>query len=140
MIRSHSQVDPVECTEAATRRGQRVRLVRRFTFEAAHRLPQAPVGHKCRRLHGHSFEVELVCEGEVDPRTGWLIDFADIKQAFEPLHERLDHHYLNEIEGLENPTAENIARWLWTRLKTALPPLAQVTVAETCTARCEYRG
>jgi 6-pyruvoyltetrahydropterin/6-carboxytetrahydropterin synthase len=140
MIRTHSQVKPVECKPSGPRAGQRVRLVRRFRFEAAHRLPNAPAGHKCRRLHGHSFEVELVCEGEVDPGTGWLTDFADIKRAFQPLHDRLDHHYLNEVEGLENPTAENIAKWLWDRLIRALPPLAQVTVAETCTARCEYRG
>ena len=120
--------------------GNRVRLVREFTFEAAHLLPNVPEGHKCRRLHGHSFRVELVCEGEIDPHTGWLIDFADIKLAFQPLRERLDHHYLNEIEGLENPTAENIARWIWQRLEPVLPQLTQVNLAETCTSRCEYIG
>ncbi len=114
--------------------------MRKFAFEAAHLLPQAPEGHKCRRLHGHSFKVEVVCEGEIDPETGWLLDFAEIKQAFEPLVQRLDHRYLNEIEGLENPTAENIARWIWARLKPPLPLLSQVTVAETCTARCEFMG
>jgi 6-pyruvoyltetrahydropterin/6-carboxytetrahydropterin synthase len=118
----------------------RVRLSRAFTFEAAHRLPNVPQGHKCARLHGHSFRVEVVCEGETDPHTGWLIDFADIKAAFEPLHDRLDHYYLNEIEGLENPTAENVAVWIWDRLKPALPALVQVNIAETCTSRCEYRG
>ena len=114
----------------------RVRLVRRFGFEAAHRLPEAPEGHKCRRLHGHSFKVELACEGEVDSRTGWLIDFADIKAAFEPIHEQLDHRYLNEIEGLENPTAEVLARWIWRRVKPGLALLTEVIVEETCTARC----
>jgi len=118
----------------------RVRLVRTFTFEAAHRLPNAPVGHRCRRLHGHSFHVELVCEGEVDPRTGWLVDYADIKSAFEPCLERLDHHYLNEVVGLENPTSELLARWIWESVKPKLPMLAQVNVAETCNARCEFRG
>lgn len=117
-----------------------VRLAREFTFEAAHRLPNAPPGHKCARLHGHSFRVELVCEGEIDPHSGWLLDFAEIKRAFTPLYERLDHRYLNEIEGLENPTAEHLARWIWTRLKPELPLLSQVTIAETCAARCEYRG
>lgn len=120
--------------------GTCVRLVRAFTFEAAHRLPQAPEGHKCARLHGHSFRIELVCEGEIDPQNGWLLDFAEIKRAFAPLYEQLDHHYLNEIIGLENPTAENLARWIWRHLETALPSLAQVNVAETCTARCEFRG
>ena len=117
-----------------------VRLAREFTFEAAHRLPNAPPGHKCARLHGHSFRVEVLCEGEIDPHAGWLLDFAEIKRAFTPLYERLDHRYLNEIDGLENPTAENLARWIWLRLKPELPLLAQVTVAETCSSRCEYRG
>lgn len=120
--------------------GSTAKLVRTFTFEAAHRLPSAPPGHKCARLHGHSFRVDLTCEGEIDARTGWLIDFADIKASFEPLLEQLDHRYLNEVPGLENPTAENIARWVWVRLKPELPLLAQVTVAETCNARCEFRG
>ena len=119
---------------------RRVRIARSFTFEAAHRLPALPPGHKCERLHGHSFRVELVCEGEIDPKTGWLIDFAEIKRVFAPFLERLDHRYLNEIDGLENPTAENIARWIWTRVKPVLPLLHQVNVAETCTSRCEYRG
>lgn len=117
-----------------------VSLIREFTFEAAHRLPFAPEGHKCRRLHGHSFRVEVVCEGQVDPATGWLLDFAEIKRAFDPLHEQLDHHYLNEVEGLDNPTAENLARWIWSRLKPSLPLLAQVTIAETCSAKCVFRG
>lgn len=119
---------------------QRVRLTREFTFEAAHRLPHVPEGHKCARLHGHSFRVELVCEGPVDPQTGWLVDFADLKRAFEPFLNQLDHRYLNEIDGLENPTAENIAKWIWVRLRPMLSQLSQVSVAETCTSRCEYRG
>ena len=120
--------------------GTRVRLVRKFTFEAAHRLPNVPLDHKCYRLHGHSFKVALVCEGDIDPRTGWLIDFGELKGCMAPLLDQLDHHYLNEIEGLENPTSENLARWIWMRVKPIVPCLAQVSVAETCTARCEYRG
>ncbi len=81
-----------------------------------------------------------MCEGEVDPQTGWLIDFADIKRVFEPLLDQLDHRYLNDIEGLENPTAEAVARWIFHRTKPLLPLLAQVNLAETCTSRCEYRG
>ncbi len=117
-----------------------VRLVREFAFEAAHRLPNVLPGHKCARLHGHSFRVELVCEGDVDPRTGWLVDFTEMKRAFTPLLDLLDHQYLNEIEGLENPTVENLAKWIWTRLKPVLPVLAQVNVAESGNARGEYRG
>ena len=142
MIQRSSQVqeaagEPAVAAEATSRM---VRLAREFSFEAAHRLPNVSADHKCARLHGHSFRVEVVCEGEMDPRTGWLVDFAEIKQAFAPVLEQLDHRYLNEIEGLENPTVENLARWMWVRLKDSLPSLTQLNVAETCTARCEYRG
>ena len=82
----------------------------------------------------------MVCEGEIDPKTGWLIDFAEIKGAFQPLLDQLDHRYLNEIDGLENPTAENVARWIWKRLKPGLPVLSGVVLEETCTSKCEYRG
>ena len=120
--------------------GRRVRLVRGFTFEAAHRLPRVPEGHRCGRVHGHTYRVELVCEGEINEETGWLIDFGEIKAAFAPVLDRLDHQYLNDIDGLENPTAENLARWIWVRLRPNLRELAQVNVIETPEARCEYRG
>ncbi|HYR52042.1 MAG TPA: 6-carboxytetrahydropterin synthase QueD [Candidatus Dormibacteraeota bacterium] len=118
----------------------RVRLTRDFTFEAAHLLPKAPEGHKCRRLHGHSFRVEVCVEGEVDPTTGWLLDYGEIKRLIEPLRVQLDHYYLNEVNGLENATSENLARWIWERLRPSLPSLAKITVHETCEARCEYEG
>lgn len=117
-----------------------VRLVHAFRFEAAHRLPRVPAGHKCERLHGHSFKIEIAVAGPVDPHTGWLIDFGDLEERWKPLHDQLDHYYLNEVPGLENPTSENLARWIWERLKPRLPELAQVTVFETCEARCEYAG
>ena len=115
-------------------------IFKEFTFEAAHKLPNTPEGHKCGRLHGHSFLVRLSVEGEVDPYTGWIIDFADIKAAFKPFLDQLDHHYLNDIEGLENPTSEVIAIWIWDHLKPKLPELSEVMVRETCTAGCVYRG
>jgi len=111
-----------------------------FTLEAAHRLPNVPEGHKCARLHGHSFRVELHVEGPVNAHTGWVMDFADIKSAFAPLYDQLDHHYLNDIEGLENPTSENLARWIFQRLRPALPGLDQVVVHETCTSGASYRA
>jgi 6-pyruvoyltetrahydropterin/6-carboxytetrahydropterin synthase len=115
-------------------------IFKAFTFEAAHRLPNVPEGHKCGRLHGHSFGVEIHVAGEVDPHTGWVMDFADIKAAFGPLYRQLDHNYLNEIPGLENPTSEVIARWIWDRLKPALPGLSKIVVRETCTTGAVYAG
>jgi 6-pyruvoyltetrahydropterin/6-carboxytetrahydropterin synthase len=114
-------------------------LRKTFQFEAAHLLPLLPKSHKCRRLHGHSFKVEIAVEGELDPRLGWVMDYADISAAFRPIWEKLDHRYLNEIVGLENPTSERIALWIWNKLKPTLPLLTEVTVAETCTAKCIYR-
>ncbi len=115
-------------------------IFKEFTFEAAHRLPFVPENHKCHRLHGHSFRVEVHVSGEVDPNTGWILDFADINTAFRPLHDQLDHNYLNEIVGLENPTSENLAVWIWERLEAGLPGLCRVVVRETCTSGCIYAG
>ena len=106
-------------------------LFAEFTFEAAHRLPNVPPDHKCARLHGHSFHVRVTVTGPVDQKLGWVIDFADVKAAFAPLHAALDHRYLNEIEGLENPTSEVLAVWLWERLKPQLLMLSAVEVRET---------
>lgn len=117
-----------------------MQLRKTFQFEAAHLLPHLPNSHKCRRLHGHSFKVELGVAGECDPKLGWVMDYADISKAFKPIWEKLDHFYLNEIPGLENPTSENIAVWIWNKLKPRLPLLTEVVVAETCTAKCVYRG
>jgi 6-pyruvoyltetrahydropterin/6-carboxytetrahydropterin synthase len=118
----------------------RVELSNTFAFEAAHRLPTFPEGHKCRRLHGHSFRVEVRVTGDVDEKPGYLIDYGQIKAACEPALEQLDHQYLNDIAGLEIPTAENLARWIWQRLQPRLPLLSAVIVRETCTSACEYRG
>lgn len=117
-----------------------MKITQAFTFEAAHRLPNVPATHRCHRMHGHSYRVELTVQGEVDERTGWVIDFYDIESIFGPLLERLDHHCLNEIEGLENPTAENIAAWIWHQLRPHLPGLARVKVMETPMSWAEYDG
>ncbi|OJT24272.1 6-carboxytetrahydropterin synthase QueD [Archangium sp. Cb G35] len=115
-------------------------IFKEFTFEAAHRLPNVPPGHKCARLHGHSYRVTLHVQGPVGADSGWVMDFADLTEAFKPLHAQLDHYYLNEIEGLSNPTSENLARWIWQRMRPLLPQLSQVMVRETCTSGCIYRG
>jgi 6-pyruvoyltetrahydropterin/6-carboxytetrahydropterin synthase len=117
-----------------------VEIFKEFTFEAAHRLPHAPEGHKCHRLHGHSFRVRICVQGPVGSYSGWVMDFGDIQDAFRPIVDRLDHRFLNEIEGLENPTSEILARWIWDRLKPVLPQLSAVEIRETCTAGCWYRG
>jgi len=118
----------------------KIELRKTFQFEAAHLLPRLPKSHKCRRLHGHSFKVDVVVAGECDAELGWVMDYADIAEAFKPIWRRLDHRYLNTIPGLKNPTSENIAAWIWKKLKPKLPLLTEVVVAETCTARCVYRG
>ena len=114
-------------------------LFKEFTFEAAHLLPNVPEEHKCRRLHGHSFQVTLYVSGEVDKELGWVMDFSEIKAAWQPIHQQLDHRYLNEIAGLENPTSENIAFWIWQKLKPNLPILSKIIIRETCTSACIYQ-
>lgn len=117
-----------------------MKLFKEFQIEAAHLLPMVPDGHKCRRLHGHSFRITVNIEGDIDPALGWVMDFADIATAFQPVFRELDHHYLNEIEGLDNPTSENLARWIWQKLKPELPQLSSIEIRETCTSGCIYRG
>ncbi len=111
-----------------------------FRIDAAHRLPKAPEGHKCAQMHGHSFRIEIHVRGPVDPKLGWVIDFADIAKAFRPLYDQLDHRCLNHIEGLENPTSENIARWIWKRLRPTLPILSKIVVQESPDSGCLYVG
>ena len=111
-----------------------------FSIEAAHRLPNVPAGHKCARLHGHSFRIEVHVSGTPAADTGWVMDFADLKAAFAPVFEQLDHNYLNEVAGLENPTSERLAIWIWDALKPRLPGLSKIVVHETCTSGCVYAG
>ncbi|MBS3647661.1 6-carboxytetrahydropterin synthase QueD [Pseudaminobacter sp. 19-2017] len=117
-----------------------MKITQAFTFEAAHRLPRVPEAHRCYRMHGHSYRVELCLEAPVDPQTGFVIDFFEIEAAFGPILQRLDHHCLNEIEGLENPTAENIAIWIFDRVKPFVPQLASVRIYETPQCWAEYEG
>jgi 6-pyruvoyltetrahydropterin/6-carboxytetrahydropterin synthase len=117
-----------------------VEIWKDFSFDSAHRLPHVPEGHKCGRLHGHTFHVRVTLRGVAGEHTGWVMDFADLKAAWKPMDRILDHRYLNEIEGLENPTSEVLAVWIWDRLKPVLPELWEVQVKETCTSGCSYRG
>ena len=115
-------------------------IFKQFHIEAAHWLPNVPAGHKCGRMHGHSFQIEVHVAGPVDAQLGWVLDFAEIKAAFQPVEDRIDHRCLNDVEGLENPTSENLARWLWVQLQPALPLLSRIVVRETCTSGCVYTG
>jgi 6-pyruvoyltetrahydropterin/6-carboxytetrahydropterin synthase len=115
-------------------------VFRVFQIEAAHWLPNVPDGHKCARLHGHSFRIEIHVSGEPGETSGWVMDFADLRAAFQPLFNKLDHHCLNEVDGLDNPTSENLARWIWQRMKPGLSELSKVVVQETCNAGCVYHG
>lgn len=117
-----------------------MKITQAFTFEAAHRLPNVPKTHRCFRMHGHSYRIELTLEGPVDPTSGFVVDFFDVEAAFGPLLERLDHHCLNDIDGLENPTAEHIAIWIWQRVKPLLPQVCSVRVFETPQCWAEYEG
>lgn len=116
----------------------RLEVVKSFRFEAAHLLPNVAESHKCRRLHGHSFAVDVHVRGPLGPVTGWVLDFADVAGAWEPVHELVDHRYLNEVPGLDNPTSEVLAVWIWDHLSPSLPGLAKVVVHETCTSAVVY--
>ncbi|PPI87764.1 6-carboxytetrahydropterin synthase QueD [Candidatus Pantoea edessiphila] len=117
-----------------------ITLFKQFKFEAAHSLPYVPIEHKCSRIHGHSFVVKLEITGEINKNTGWVVDFSEIKNVFQPILKILDHHYLNEIPGLENPTSEILAKWIWNKTKPNFPILSAVIIKETCTSGCIYRG
>ena len=129
-------------------RGVRLRLARKcrmdifrvFHLQCARRLPALPETHPCSRLHGHSFRVELTVSGDIDPVLGWVLDFADIEAAWRPIHAALDHRCLNDIAGLENPTSENLAVWLWQHLKPVLSGLSAIQVMESHDSGCIYRG
>ena len=111
-----------------------MQIYKEFTFDSAHSLPNVPEGHKCGRLHGHTFKVKLVLCGVVGDKSGWVEDFGCIKQQFKPILNILDHYYLNDIAGLENPTSENISIWIWNKTKPMMPLLSAVEVMETCTS------
>ena len=115
-------------------------LIKTFRFEAAHSLPGAPKGHKCRRLHGHNYRVDIHVAGEVDPKVGWVMDFGELKEMVAPVLDELDHRFLNDVTGLENVTSELLAKWLWDRIAPKLPQLTAVTIWESDTSRCAYRG
>ncbi|HJL75363.1 MAG: 6-carboxytetrahydropterin synthase QueD [Candidatus Marinimicrobia bacterium] len=117
-----------------------MQLYKKFSFDSAHYLPNLPDGHKCKRMHGHTFYVKIYIDGPIDSKIGWIMDFAEIKEIFNPILKQLDHRILNDIEGLENPTSENLAIWIWDKIKPLLPLLSQVIVSENCTTGCIYKG
>ena len=117
-----------------------IELTRIFKFDAAHRLTGLPEGHKCARLHGHSYRLDVTVAGEVSEEHGWLMDYAEINKVVSPVIDLLDHAHLNDVPGLDNPTSENLALWVWNKIKPDLPPLAEISVWESENSRCRYRG
>jgi len=115
-------------------------LSKTFRFEAAHCLPNVPPGHKCAEPHGHSYRVTVTVAGQVDEALGWVMDFGDLKEVVSPLIQQLDHRNLNAVAGLANPTSEQLARWLWDRIRPKVPQLTKVAVAESDTSLCTYFG
>ena len=111
-----------------------------FTIEAARSLPNLPDGHPCKNIHGHSFKITITVTGNVDNKTGFVMDFGDIDETFNPLLSKLDFSYLNDIEGLENPSSENVCQWIWERLAPSLPGLSQIDIKETDSTGCIYKG
>lgn len=117
-----------------------MKLFKQFSFDSAHFLPHVPPDHKCRNVHGHTYHLKLFIEGTPDPEMGWVIDFADLKQLVDPVVKKLDHQLLNDIPGLENPTCERIAIWIWNAIKPALPALSRIELNETPTSGVVYEG
>ena len=115
-------------------------IYKQFSFDSAHFLPQVPEGHKCKRLHGHTYHLTVFVTGEVREKEGWVMDYGDLKMAAGPVVDLLDHHLLNEIEGLENPTAEVLSIWIWNKVKPLLPQLSRIELKETPTSGVIYEG
>ena len=115
-----------------------MKIFKKYTFDAAHYLPNVSDDHKCKRMHGHTYHLTVFIEGDIDPNFGWIIDFNDIKAVLNPIIDRLDHHTLNDIEGLENPTCEILAQWLYKTIKPKLPLLQSIEVYETPTSGAVY--
>lgn len=115
-------------------------IYKKFVFDAAHFLPNVPKGHKCKNMHGHTYGLTIFIEAKVKQPEGWLMDYADLKAGVKPVLDKLDHHYLNDIPGLENPTSEILAEWLWLQLKPVLPELKRIELNETATSGVIYEG
>lgn len=115
-------------------------IFKQFTFDSAHFLPNVPPGHKCREMHGHTYRLVVHLEGELDKNLGWVMDFADVNRVIDPIVKRIDHQLLNNIEGLENPTCERIAVWLWDQIKPQIPLLCRIVLHETPTSGVVYEG
>jgi 6-pyruvoyltetrahydropterin/6-carboxytetrahydropterin synthase len=111
-----------------------------FSIEAARSLPNLAEGHPCKNVHGHSFKITITVSGEINEHTGFVMDFGDIDVAFKPIHEQIDHTYLNKIDGLENPSSENLCKWIWEQLHPSLPGLSQIEIKETDSTGCIYKG
>ena len=117
-----------------------MKVYKTFAIESARSLPKLPEEHPCHKVHGHSFKITLTVESEIDQTTGFVMDFSDIDSVFRPIHEIIDHAYLNDIKGLEDPSSENLCRWIWKQLSPSLKGLKQIEIRETESTGCIYKG
>ncbi|MBN8703608.1 MAG: 6-carboxytetrahydropterin synthase QueD [Bacteroidetes bacterium] len=115
-------------------------IFKKFVFDSAHFLPNVPDGHKCKRVHGHTYKLTIFIEGDLQEKLDWVMDFGDLKSVVNPVVDRLDHNFLNDISGLDNPTCERIAQWIWEQIKSQLPGLVKIELYETPTSGVIYTG
>jgi 6-pyruvoyltetrahydropterin/6-carboxytetrahydropterin synthase len=115
-------------------------IYKEFAFDSAHFLPNVPDGHKCKNMHGHTYRLRVCIKGEPDPHLGWLMDFKDLKDIVCKVTDQLDHKLINDVPGLENPTAENITIWIWKQIRPLLPLLSRIELYETPTTGVIYAG
>ena len=118
----------------------RMEIYKEFSFDSAHFLPHVPDGHKCRNMHGHTYRLRVYIKGAIDPHLGWIMDFKELKDALSGVIDQLDHKLINDIPGLQNPTAENITVWIWKQIQPLLPQLSKIELYETPTTGVIYSG
>tara|TARA_B110000196_G_scaffold54849_1_gene45390 strand:- start:76 stop:447 length:372 start_codon:yes stop_codon:yes gene_type:complete len=115
-------------------------VYKKFNIESARSLPNVSESHPCYQLHGHSFKIIITVKGQMDKHTGFVTDFQEIENAFNPIKKILDHSFLNKIEGLSNPTSENICIWIWDKIESSIPNICEIEIKETDSTGCIYRG
>jgi 6-pyruvoyltetrahydropterin/6-carboxytetrahydropterin synthase len=115
-------------------------IYKKITFDSAHFLPHVPIRNKCKNVHGHTYTLTIFIEGAPPAHEGWVIDYGDLKKIITLVIDQVDHHLLNDLPGLENPTSEILAIWLWNKIRLLLPALKRIELSETATSGVIYEG